>query len=94
MKRYTFLENGKVNSYKNNYNIQKQNKSSDNEFLVILKDNITLLKLNENNTNGKIKLDLEIIGYTYLPFSNYLSFGKLDEENRFYIKNEEEILLY
>jgi len=94
IKRYTFLEKGKANSYKNNYNIQKWNKSNDNEFLVILKDNITLLELNEINTNGKIKLDLKVIGYTYLPFSNYSSFVKLDEENRFYIKKRSEILLY
>ena len=94
MKRYTFLENRKVKNYSNNYNIQKWNKSSDNEFLVILRDNITLLELNEKNKNGKIKLDLKVIVYTYLPFSYYYSFAKLDEENRFYIKKEREILFY
>jgi len=94
MKRYTFLENGEDNSYKKNYNIQKWKKSSDNEFLVILKDNITLLELNEMNKNEKIELDLKVIGYTYLPFSKYSLFAKLDDENRFYIEKEGEILLY
>jgi hypothetical protein len=76
-----------------NYNIQKWNKTSDNEFLVIKKDYITLLELKENNSNGKIALDLKVIGYTNLPFDDYSSFVKLDE-NRFYIETEDEILLY
>ena len=89
IKRYTFLENGV-----HNYNIQKWKKSNENEFLIIFKDNITLLELTENKLNEKITLDLKIIGYTYLPFSDYSSFVKLDEENRFYIEKKEEILFY
>ena len=79
MKRYTFLN-------KKKYKILKWNKSSDNEFLVIVEDNITLLELNEKNSNGKITLDLKIIGYTYLPLEYYSKFKKLDE-NRFYISH-------
>ena len=89
IKRYTFLENGV-----HNYNIQKWKKSNENEFLIIFKDNITLLELTENKLNEKITLDLKIIGYTYLSFSDYSSFVKLDEENRFYIEKKEEILFY
>ena len=89
IKRYTFLGNGV-----HNYNIQKWKKSNENEFLIIFKDNITLLELTENKLNEKITLELKIIGYTYLPFSDYSSFVKLDEENRFYIEKKEEILFY
>ena len=46
------------------------------------------------NKNEKIELDLKVIGYTYLPFSKYSLFAKLDDENRFYIEKEGEILLY
>ena len=41
-----------------------------------------------------VTLALKFLGYTYLLFSDYSSFGKLDEENRFYIKKEGEILFY
>ena len=99
IKRYTFLENGVNNLYNKNYyynyNIQKWKKSNENEFLIILKDNITLLELTEKNKlNEKITLDLKIIGYTYLPFSDYSSLVKLDEEKRFYIEKNKEILFY
>ena len=94
MKRYSFIENGVDKFCGIKYCIQKWKNSSDNEFLIITGDNITLLKLSEKNFDGKITLDLKVIGYTYLPFSDYSSFEKLDEENRFYIKKKEEILFY
>jgi len=79
MKRYTFLE-------QYNYNSQKRNKSTDNEFLVIREDNITLLELSKNNSNGKITLALKVIGYTYLPLDDYSSYVKFDEKNFNFIK--------
>ena len=94
MKRYSFIENGVDNFYIRKYYIQKWKNSIDNEFLIITGDNITLLELSDNNFNGKITLALKVIGYTYLPFSDYSSFVKLEEENRFYIKKKGEILFY
>ena len=100
--RYSFIKNGEdcddIDDFffrnERKYNIQKWKNSSDNEFLIITEDNITLLELSEKKFDGKITLDLKVIGSTYLPFSDYSSFEKLDEEDRFYIKKEEEILFY
>ena len=76
--------------YTDNYEIKKWNNDNDNEFLFILGGKITLFELNENNINGQITIILNVIAYIYFPYKYPFLLNKLDVENRFYIKKDDE----
>ena len=96
-KRYTFLIDGKKNLYiESSYNIRKWKNNNDNEFLLIVKNSIILLELNEENLKGKLVINLKIIGDYNFPETTYLL---TDDENKFYAKGDKEdkkgnILIY
>ena len=56
---------------------------------MIDEGNIFLFELNENSQNN---IELSIIAYSYFPQINDLT--KMNEENRFYINNKSDILIY
>ena len=56
---------------------------------MIGKEKIFLFELNENSLKD---IELKIIAYSYFPEINELI--KINEENRFYIKKNDHILIY
>ena len=76
--------------YTDNYEIKKWNNDNDNEFLFILGGKITLFELNENSINGEITIILNVIAYIDFPYKYPFLLNKLDVENRFYIKKDDE----
>ena len=85
--RYSIVEEGKNNLYTYNYcQIGKWNCSNDNEFYIYKTGNITLFELDDSKG-----INLNIIAYTYFPNEEKLI--RLDD-NKFYIKEENNITIY
>ena len=89
LKEYTILEENKNLYIYKNIKIKKWNNIDDNEFIMIDEGNIFLFELNENSQNN---IELSIIAYSYFPQINDLT--KMNEENRFYVNNKSDILIY
>ena len=87
MIRYKIVMEGKNNLYYNNYEIGKWNNINDNEFILNIKGNITLFELNDSK-----EIDLKIIGYSFFP--NIKNLKKIEDENIFYSKEKDYILVY
>jgi hypothetical protein len=60
--------------------IEKWKCTDDNEFLLKLRGNVTLFKLEEKNEN---KIKLNVIAYSYFPKLGALN--RINEENRFIV---------
>lgn len=91
LKEYEILEEENI-VYKSEdvkIEIKKWNNIDDNEFIMIGKEKIFLFELNENSLKD---IELKIIAYSYFPEINELI--KINEENRFYIKKNDHILIY
>ena len=63
-----------------NMSIEKWKCTDDNEFLLKLRGNVTLFKLEEKNEN---KIKLNVIAYSYFPKLGALN--RINEENRFIV---------
>ena len=86
--KYSILKYGEDNLYKeSSMEIAKCNCSGDNEFIINIHGNITLFKLEEQPN-----LSLKIISFSYFKGLNNLE--KLNEENKFYNKKNDYIIIY
>ena len=86
--KYSILKYGEDNLYKeSSMEIAKWNCSDDNEFIINIHGNITLFKF-EDEPN----LSLKIISFSY--FKGLSNLEKLNEENKFYNKKDDYIIIY
>ena len=68
-----------------NMSIEKWKCTDDNEFLLKLRGNITLFKLEEKNEN---KIQLNVIAFSYFPKLGDLY--RINEENRFLVSSDDD----
>ena len=88
MARYKIAKKGEKKLYYDKfYEIEKWNSINDNEFFMNEGGYITLFELDD--TNG---ITIKIIAYSYLP--NIGNLNKIENQNRFYSKAEDHILIY
>ena len=88
LRKYNILKYGEDNLYKDSsMEIAKWNCSDDNEFIINIHGNITLFKF-EDEPN----LSLKIISFSYFKGLNNLE--KLNEDNKFYKKRKDYIIIY
>ena len=88
LRKYNILKYGEDNLYKDSsMEIAKWNCSDDDEFIINIYGNITLFKL-EVQPN----LSLKIISFSY--FKGLSNLEKLNEENKFYNKKDDYIIIY
>ena len=88
LRKYSILKYGEDNLYKeSSMEIAKWNCSDDNEFIININGNITLFKF-EDEPN----LSLKIISFSYIKALSNLE--KLNEDNKFYKKRKDYIIIY
>ena len=88
MVRYKIVEKGEKNLYYDRIiEICKWNNINDNEFFINIKGNITLFELDDNRG-----INLKIIAYSYFP--NLKNLIKMEDQNRFYSKEKNHIIIY
>ena len=88
MVRYKIVEKGEKNLYYDRIiEICKWNNVNDNEFFINIKGNITLFELDDNRG-----INLKIIAYSYFP--NLKNLIKMEDQNRFYSKEKNHIIIY
>ena len=87
----------KVNYYRYfKIDIKKWDAPENDEFILLVNNNVILFKLNEENSS---KISLNILNYGYFPQLNFMdtNLEKINnQKNRFYSYNQEsnDILLY
>jgi hypothetical protein len=82
------LKKEKKKLYYDKFNkIEKWNNINDNEFFMNIQGDITLFELDD--TNG---ITLKIIAYSYFP--NIKNLIKIENQNNFYSKKDDHILIY
>ena len=88
MVRYKIVKKGEKNLYYDDIiEIGKWNNINDNEFFMNIQGDITLFELDD--TNG---ITLKIIAYSYFP--NIKNLIKIENQNNFYSKKDDHILIY
>ena len=86
--RYKIVKKGEKNLYYDRIiEICKWSNINDNEFFINIKGNITLFELDDNK-----EINLKIIAYSYFPDLKNLI--KIEDQNRFYSKEENHIIIY
>ena len=86
--RYKIVKKGEKNLYYDRIiEICKWNNVNDNEFFINIKGNITLFELDDNRG-----INLKIIAYSYFP--NLKNLIKMEDQNRFYSKEKNHIIIY
>ena len=86
--RYKIVKKGEKNLYFDKKNeICKWNNINDNEFFMNIKGNITLFELDDTE-----EINLKIVAYFYFP--NLSNLIKMEDQNRFYSKEENYIIIY
>ena len=86
--RYKIVKKGEKNLYYDRIiEICKWNNVNDNEFFINIKGNITLFELDDNRG-----INLKIIAYSYFP--NLKNLFKIEDQNRFYSKEKNHIIIY
>ena len=89
LKRYTILCCfGEELFCYNDIKIKKWNDINDNEFILIIKGNITLFELNDSS----LKIELKILAYSYFP--HIYDIIKVDENNKFCLIKKNNIYFY
>ncbi len=84
LKRYSIIEQENTNSDKTYYEIRKWN---ENEFFIKKDGNITLFNLDDSK-----EIELQFIAYSFFP--NLTNIIKMHDENRFYSKEKDHIIIY